>query len=72
MCVVALGAHLVQSVLAVLICVLVICEVGCLARTWYKRGVAIIKFQMFLILYAVTVCECLLWELYALARNKVN
>ena len=59
MCVVALGAHLVLSVLAVLIYVLAIYEVGCLARTWYKRGVTIVKFETFLIPYAVMVHECL-------------
>ena len=32
-CVVVLGAHLVLSVLAALIHMLAICEVGCLART---------------------------------------
>ena len=58
-CAVVLGANLVLSVLAALgICfgymwclertyVLAICIVGCLARTWYKRGVALIKFQTF-------------------------
>ena len=43
-CVVVLGAHLVLSVLAALIYMLAICEVGCLARTSCKRGVALVKF----------------------------
>ena len=58
-CVEMLGVHLVLSVLAALgICVgymwclectyeLAICIVGCLARTWCKRRVTLVKFQTF-------------------------
>ena len=34
--------------------VLAICIVGCLARTWCNRGVALVKFQTFPISYGVT------------------
>ena len=34
--------------------VLAICIVGCLAHTWCKRGVALVKFQTFPISYGVT------------------
>ena len=71
-CIVVLGAHLVLSVLTVLgICVcymwflehtyvLAICIVGCLARTWCKMGVALVKFQTFPISYGVTGHICIL------------
>ena len=65
-CIVVLVAHLVLSVLAALgICVgymwclertymLALCIVGCLARTWCKREVALVKFHTFPISYGVT------------------
>ena len=71
-CIVMLRAHLVLLVLAALgVCVgymwclehtyvLAICVVGCLARTWCKRGVALVKFQTFLISYGVTGHICIL------------
>ena len=83
-CVVVLGAYLVLSVLTALgICVgymwflertyvLAICIVGCLACTWCKRGVALVKFQNFPISYGVMGHICILWDMYALTRKKVN
>ena len=59
-CVVVLGAHLVLSVFAALIYIFAICEVGCLACTWCKRGVALVKFQTFPISYGVTGRECVI------------
>ena len=75
MCIVVLVAHLVLSVLAALVVcvgyiyvlwclertyVLAICIVGCLACTWCKRGVALVKFKTFPISYGVTGHICIL------------
>ena len=71
-CIMVLVVHLELSVLAALgICVgymrclehtymLAICIVGCLARTWCKRGVVLVKFQTFPISYGVTGYICIL------------
>ena len=50
----------VLSVLAALVYMLAICEVGYLASTWCKRGVALVKFQTCPISYGVTGCECVI------------
>ena len=50
--------------------VLDICTVGCLACTLYKRGVALVKFQTFLIFYGVMEHICIIRDMYALTRDK--
>ena len=46
-------------------CTVAICEVGCLARTRCKRGMALVKFQTFPISCGVTGHVCSLWDMYA-------
>ena len=53
-------------------CTVAICEVGCLARTWCKSGVALVNFQTFPISCGVTGHVCSLRDMYAWTPDKVN
>ena len=79
-CMVVLDRHLVVCVGYIFVCAVpvfsacctvAICEVGCLARTSCKRGVALVKFQTFSISCGVTGHVCSLRDMYAWTPTKL-
>ena len=71
--VICVGYIFVCAVLVFSACYIVaICEVGCLARTWCKRGVALVNFQTFPVSCGVTGHVCSLRDMYAWTPDKVK